>query len=263
MIKGQEKICTFIDNCTLDNFPRTLLLVGDKGSGKHLICDYISKKFQLITIDISDRLSQDIIEEINLRVEPTLYIIDGNKLTIKSQNVILKFLEEPLKNSFIVIPIENTTSLLDTVLNRCQLLTLANYSREQLKEYTQNDLILEIANTPGQVKDLNCEDVQSMLELASKIIDKIAIANIPNTLTLTNKFAFKDEKGKIPLKLFIRFLCNLILKRFTETNDVKLLNAYQITSQLQKDLTIPNVDQKYLFDKYLVELRSTMKGSLV
>ena len=48
MILGQEKICAKIDALTLDSFPRSLMLVGAKGSGKHLITEYVSKKFNLI-----------------------------------------------------------------------------------------------------------------------------------------------------------------------------------------------------------------------
>ena len=263
MIKGQEKICTFIDNCTLSTLPKTLLLVGEEGSGKHTLCKYVGEKFNLIVIDISDKLTQEIIEEITFRVEPTLYLIDGNNLSIKDQNVILKFLEEPLQHSFIVIYTENTTSLIETVMNRCHKMTLEPYSKDFLKTFTDNDLILQLANTPGQVKTYQYEDINSMIELANKILDKIHLANIPNTLTLTDKLAFKNEKGKIPYKLFIKVLNNFICKRYVENNDTKLVEAYTLTNDLMKSMNIPNVDCKYLFDCYLVKLRQIMKGSLI
>ena len=99
MIIGQEKICNLIDNLSLDSFPRSLMLVGARGGGKHLICDYISNKFRLTSIDLTDSLELETIEEIYNRVEPYLYIIRINEITVKEENVILKFLEEPLKTS--------------------------------------------------------------------------------------------------------------------------------------------------------------------
>ena len=102
MILGQEKICNQIDKLTLDSFPRSLMLVGPKGAGKHLIVDYVSKKFNLQVIDITTTLDQESIEDLYNRVEPYLYIIRANELTVKEENTILKFLEEPLKNSYIV-----------------------------------------------------------------------------------------------------------------------------------------------------------------
>ena len=103
MIKGQEKICNRIDSLTLDQFPRSLMLVGAKGSGKHLLVDYISHKFNLTTIDITTTLDQESIEELYNRAEPYLYIIRTNQISVKEENAILKFLEEPLKNSYIIL----------------------------------------------------------------------------------------------------------------------------------------------------------------
>lgn len=64
MIIGQEKICTKIDNLTLDQFPRSLMLVGAGGGGKHLICKYIAEKFSLTAVDITDTLNLETIEEL-------------------------------------------------------------------------------------------------------------------------------------------------------------------------------------------------------
>ena len=78
MIIGQEIICNKIDKSTLDTFPRTLMLVGSKGAGKHLICSYIADKFNLMQLDITDEISLELIDEISQRVEPYLYLIRVN-----------------------------------------------------------------------------------------------------------------------------------------------------------------------------------------
>ena len=69
------------------------MLVGDAGSGKHLICDYIASKFNLLIDNISDRLTLETIEDAATRVSLCLYIIESNKITVKEENTILKFLE--------------------------------------------------------------------------------------------------------------------------------------------------------------------------
>ena len=38
---GQKKLLEKLNTYDLDKFPRSLLLLGEKGSGKHLICDYV------------------------------------------------------------------------------------------------------------------------------------------------------------------------------------------------------------------------------
>ena len=53
MIVGQEELLNKINTYTLDNFPHSLILVGAKGSGKNLICDYIANHLNIEIIDIT------------------------------------------------------------------------------------------------------------------------------------------------------------------------------------------------------------------
>lgn len=266
MIVGQEKICNLIDKATLDTFPRSLMLVGPRGGGKHLICEYISSKLDLQSLDITETLTQDSIEEIYERVQPYLYLIRINEISIKEENTILKFLEEPLKNSYIILTAETDIGILPTILNRCQIWYLQNYKKEFLKSFiTSNDdtYILEIATTPGQVKELQQCSFSEMISLADKMIDKISIATIPNTLTLSNRLAFKNEKDKFNTNLFIEVLRARISSRWKLSPDTKYVSAYMLTSKLQKDLYIKNIDHKALFENYLLDLRTLMKGTIL
>lgn len=262
MIIGQEKICNLIDNSTLDNFPRSLMLVGARGSGKHLICNYIAEKFALYQIDLTDTLDLETIEELYNRVEPYLYTIRINEISVKEENTILKFLEEPLKNSFIVLIAETDIGVLQTIINRCQIWYLQNYKKEYLKTFLkdENEFVLEIAQTPGQVIELNNCSFDGMIELADKIIDKISIASVSNTLTLSNKIGFKNEKDTFDGKLFIDILVSRVRSRWLSCNDVRYVYAYNLTSELKKNVSIKNLDYKALFEKYLIELRQIMKG---
>lgn len=261
MITGQEKICLRIDSLTLDSFPRSLMLVGAKGGGKHLIVDYIARKFNLQTIDITTTLDQESIEELYNRVEPYLYIINANELSVKEENTILKFIEEPLKNSYIVLLAETDIGLLQTILNRCQIWYLQNYTKEFLKTFvTTNDYVLNIATTPGQVKELCNTSFDSMLELANKIIDKIHVASVANTLTLSNKINFKDDSSKFDVKLFTDILLNRLVEYSKNSTDPKYSSAYYLTSELKKKLHVKSLDYKALFEGYLINLRSIMRG---
>ena len=263
MIIGQEKICSLIDNLSLDSFPRSLMLVGARGGGKHLICDYIANKFRLTSIDLTDSLELETIEEIYNRVEPYLYTIRINEITVKEENVILKFLEEPLKNSFIVLIAETDNGILQTILNRCQIWYLQNYKREYLKTFLEsdNEFILEIAQTPGQVKELNSCSFDGMIELADKIIDKIQIAGISNTLTLSNKVGFKNERGTFDGKLFVEILISRLRHHWLTVNDVRYVAAYNLTNELKKNVSVKNLDYKALFERYLIQLRDIMRGA--
>ena len=263
MVIGQEKICNKIDQLTIDTFPRSLMLVGSQGSGKHLICDYISEKFNLQQYDITETLDQEQIDEIYNRVEPYLYIIRANELSVKDENAILKFVEEPLKNSFIVLIAETENGLLQTIINRCQIWHLQNYKREYLTTFLNgsDDYILEIAETPGQIMSLKNIPLDGMIELADKILNKIAIASITNTLTLSSKIGFKNEKNAFDSILFVDILISRIRHQWQRSSDVRLVDAYKLTAELKKYVHMKNLDYKSIFEKYLIELRDIMRRS--
>ena len=263
MIQGQDILLQKINSKSLDSFPRSLMLVGDVGSGRHQLCNYIADKFSLTQLDITGNLDVDFIEELYNRVEPYLYTIRVNELSVKDENSILKFIEEPLKNSFIILIAETTNGLLSTIINRCQIWYLQNYTEDFLRQFLNgsNDSILEVATTPGQVLALREQSFESMIQLADTIITKIKQASVSNTLTLSNKISFKDsEQGKFDLKLFVDVLLSRIMLRWRNNIDISLVSAYNLTVKLKNNLKNKNFDRKSLFEHYLLELRMIMIG---
>ena len=255
MIIGQEKICKHIDSCTIDNFPRTLLLLGEYGSGKHLIIDYISNKYNMEIEDISDVLTLETIDNITHRTFPKIYVINSAKLTIKNENVILKFLEEPLKNSFIVVLCEHKSSIIPTVWNRCQVWELSKYEQDFLKTFTQddNEYLLKVADTPGKVLEYQHYPLKDMFDLAYKIFNSIKKANFANVLTISRFIAFKNEKDKFDFNLFLDILLN-ISSELCCKNQISS-EVYWLTNRLNNNKHIFNIDKKALFEHYLIELK--------
>lgn len=257
-IVGQEKVIKFIDKHTLSNLPRTIMLEGLCGSGRHSVCNYIAEKFNLIIEDISDNLTYEKIEEINLRVEPFLYIIDASKLTVKNENAILKFLEEPLKNAFIILLSENRYNQIETIRNRCRILTMENYSQEILKSFITNkddeNIILTICKTPGDIIKMQSHPIKDMLDLCIKIFEKIHMASFANTLTLSNNIAFKNEKDKYDFNIFFKALLYIALVRVSN-NEANAVPEYQLTNEYYNRSLVRNVDKKVLFENFLINLK--------
>ncbi|MBI2195701.1 MAG: hypothetical protein HYU48_01495 [Candidatus Levybacteria bacterium] len=60
-----------------------------------------------------------------------------NGFTIEAQSALLKILEEPPQNTFIILIVENKNSLLETVLSRCSIIEIKdklNFSEDELSE---------------------------------------------------------------------------------------------------------------------------------
>ena len=255
MLVGQERICNKINSCTLDTLPRTILLLGEYGSGRHSIVNYISNRFSLEIEDISDILTLETIDNITHRVEPKIYLIDSLKLTIKNENVILKFLEEPLKNSFIVIIGENRSSIIPTVLNRCQIWEMSIYDSNFLKTFVDNpsEQLIRVANTPGKMLEYQHYPLQEMFDLAHKIFSNIKSANFANVLTIGRFIAFKNEKDKFDFNLFTDILVLVCRDLFMNGN--LSFDIYVLTNKLNNNKYVFNVDKKALFEHYLIELK--------
>lgn len=261
-IVGQDKILNFIDSNNLTTIPRTIMLEGEEGSGKHSICNYISKHLGIDIEDISDNLTYEKIESITLTVAPKLYIIDSSNITVKNENAILKFLEEPLKNSIIVLLTENKYSLLETIRNRCYTLTLKKYSQELLETFitdTPNkDILLKICSTPGDILSMQETSLLDMLNLCDKIFDSIQKATYANVLTISDKMSFKNEKDKYNFKLFFKLLSSVAFDRvcYGISNSIE---DYNLTNEYLNRMCIKNIDKKMLFENYLLKLKTSRR----
>ncbi len=72
--------------------------------------------------------------------EKAVIIEDADLLTIEAQNALLKALEEPPANTYIMLGAESSEKLLPTLLSRCQMIKLKTpipfLSKEELEELT-------------------------------------------------------------------------------------------------------------------------------
>lgn len=257
-MKQQEKLNSLIKDLTLDTLPRSLLLLGEYGCGKRTLVKDISSKLNIQIEDITEELSLETIDRINSSVFPTIYTIDSTKITVKEENVILKFLEEPLNNAYIILLCENKNQLIDTIINRTVVWSFEKYSKEFLSEFLDEKdsrEILNICETPGQIIELKSYNIDEMLSLANDIFEKIKYANLPNALSLENRFAFKDEKNKLNIDIFSKVLLYVITNRVREETDYKLYHAYVMTDDLVNGLQRRYANKRLVFDDYIINLR--------
>lgn len=114
-----------------------------------------------------------------------VYIINhADRLNTQAANSILKFLEEPEPNIVAILVTDNQYSLLDTIVSRCQVISLKE------NKFLSDDMskIEKIANHLFN----NAEDIKTFLEdnKSSEIIDKVI------------EFIFYYEKNKMDILLF-------------------------------------------------------------
>ena len=259
----QERLYNRVDKSTIDTFPRTLMLLGEFGCGKHTLVNYIANKFKFEVEDISDNITLELLDDISTRPIPKIYIIESDKLNTRNENVILKFLEEPMKNAYIILLVERKEYIIQTVVNRCQVWEFEGYPIGYLdtlipESHPNRAELLLVANTPGKVQKYQSYPISDMIDLANRMFLNMCRANIANALTLGRHLAFKNEKDKFDFNLFCDILVITLHKLIMENKlewYTDWFAVYSLTSELNHDKYIHNVDKKALFDKYIITLK--------
>ena len=263
---GQNKFKENVSKYNIDNFPRSTLLVGEKGMGKHTAVDYISANIlHLNIIDISENIDDEYIDNIYSNPNPFIYIIDLSKITEKEQNTCLKLIEEPLKNSYIFILCENINLVLNTVVNRCYRIDLEPYSKDELNNFISNDEehrdeILELIKSPGKLLTTSFKNILDMKNVCEKICTKLNVANYSNTLSIANKINFKDEYDKFDLEIFMDCLCKSLFSNYLLTNNINLYKMYELTRDQRKLLVDKRLNKELFFESFLSMMWKISRG---
>ena len=262
---GQLKLINKLNSYNIDTFPRSVMLVGEKGIGKHTVANYLRDNIiKLPLIDMTENLSDEYIDQVYRNPNPAIYMINISDIVEKTQNVILKFLEEPPNNAFIIILAEHRNLVLNTVLNRCVIFEFESYSKSELLQFVpegvEDKSILEILKTPGKLLNTNLKTYKEGKELCNKIITKMHLASFPNALSIAGKINYKDEYDKIDLELLFDLLCFSLVSSYKENNNIKLLEMYLLTRDFRESLLDKRVNKQLLFENYLSELWMLVRG---
>ena len=261
IIIGQKKLLQTVNTYNFNNFPRTSLFIGEFGSGRHFIINYLKENIlnNINIKDISDSISDELIDEIYRNPIPMIYLIDLSKMTEKESNIILKFIEEPLNNSFIVLLAESRIGVLNTVLNRCMIFEMDKYSKEELlefnKEFDSNSFVFEIAGTPGKLINFTKNEFNNICSLCETIVDKLEIASYPNTLSILDKLNFKDEYDKIDIDWFFKILLYYSKnKYFSNLSNLKYYKYYEYINQSYNKLSDKRFNRQVFMTNFLSNL---------
>lgn len=259
---GQEKLVAKLTSYSIATFPHTIMLIGPKGCGKHLMAKELSSYYDLELDDITTSLTLETISDIYLQPLPKFYLIDSTQINEKQQNVILKFLEEPSKNSYIILLCENRHSLINTILNRCITFEFEPYSQEQLKQFIKDDNIdcldylLEVCKTPGQIMYTNYNTLSKLNSMCEKIIDKVSVdkASLSLPLSVVDNINFKDEYDKPDINMFINALSEELVKKSIESDNIDVYNMYTIVNKYANMLKDSRLNKKYLIESMLIDI---------
>ena len=235
--------CTRIDNNT---FPELIIINPDGMWIKKEQLMFLQKEFSMKSIETNKKI----------------YIINqAEKMNDQASNSILKFLEEPEDNIIAILLTDNIYQILNTIVSRCQIISLKKEDRNKLIKYSfiNNDSVDEIL----------LEKVDIVLKFVNFIETK-KLETILFTQKLWHDY-FKERKEFINalniMMLYYKDILNYKINRNLEyfDKDKQIENLASINSI--KNITIKisiinklkeyldvNANQNLLLDKLIIEL---------
>lgn len=257
---GQEKIKNELSKYSLNTLPQSILFLGEYGCGKHTLANELAQSYNLPLVDITEKVNLNTITEIYNNPLTTMYLINIDELTDREQNVLLKLVEEPLSGTYIILIASGTYCVLNTILNRCATFSFECYTPEQLRTFSDDESILELCTTPGQIKSVNQSILKDTKLLASKIAEHIGEASFSNMLTIVNKVNFKDSYDKIDCILLIRALAHYTEQLLGTTGNSVYYDMYMKIEKSLIKLRDSRLNKESLFTNLLIELWKISRG---
>lgn len=259
---GQTALLKKIDSYTLETCPKTLLFLGEKGSGRQTLINRLCTKFNLDCVHITEETSaEDLISYLQNPIIK-VYSIDLSQFSQKNQNKLLKFIEEPSKNCYIMLKAESESQALNTILNRCLILHMLAYSEQELRQVQvyPEPLIYKICTTPGQVLDINYQQMQALYKLANKFVQSLNQATYANTLSIAAKINYKDLYDKFDFDLFFRTVKYAAFEDYLTNKHKNSFIIYQITNKyLQASIDRLILKENFVL-KYLTDVWQTLNN---
>jgi len=268
---GQEKLLDKVDRLIENGFPRFVLLVGSKGSGKKLMCMEIAKKlgYPLVSMGTGVDEVREVIQNSYRNTEPILYVIpDTDKMSVQAKNAMLKITEEPPQKAYFLSTVTNTSNTLQTIISRACVLKMDDYSQEELKNYlltkypdneltnNQIEFILNVATVPEQVDILmnyNVEEFSSFVNTGSKHLHTVSSAN---AFKIELKLALKKDEDKWDVLLFLQALKYELLNNYYNLDEHSYFESYILVCDTIKEIQYKNsVNKQYCMDSLILGIR--------
>lgn len=200
------------------NLRHNILIVGTQGVGKTYLAKMYAKYLKIPNFKIVEPKIDSVKEIMDIcydSIHPIVLCVENLDCGVPAVSYsILKFLEEPRSNIFIVITCRNIKSIPDTIVSRCSIVDLPNISKLDIDTYAaelNNEQFQQLKghklwNCITTITDLN--DVFKLstqqveyFDMLYSIIDKKE--PISNTIWKLQKF---PDGTSTPILLVMRYL---------------------------------------------------------
>ncbi len=222
--------------------------------------DKLKNKTNKIPVGLIREAIEFVMLKSGLSKNKILYIDGAENLTISSQNALLKTLEEPPQNTYIIIQSNRFKCLNQTIYSRCQLIHFNNLSQDELYSWAEDILqnkndksVIPSYMTPKKISQLIedglFEDLKILNDhlyaLFSKGIDGKVISDV---VDLNIDF---NEK----INYIIDFALSILKEDTSNIHPVRLSDFIEELSNFRENLfKINSLNQRYSLHHLLLKI---------
>lgn len=262
---GQKKILNYIDK-HIDTLSHFIILVAPEGCGKRTIAKTIAEKQGATYAPCGVKVDEirEMINTANTVTEKVVYCIENaDNMSLMAKNALLKITEEPPKNAYVVMTVQNDSSLLATIKSRGMVFNLEPYKPSEIKEFVDtistectNEFKKWVTNnsvTPGEV-GLYFKYGQPFIDYVNLVIDNIAEVEPANAFKSSKMLAFKGEEDKYNVTLFWNTFNALLVSRMKE-NPLRFAQGIEVTAPYVDKSMKVGVNLQQLYDSWVFKIR--------
>ena len=216
----------------------------------------------------------------SIAVNKVVLILNAQTMNNSSQNALLKSLEEPAPNSYIIITTDRPKSLLETIYSRCQIINIPNVTQKVTNEWLIENGISDINSndfpsfsTPlsilNDIQNNDHHNFRDFINIISEYLDNkldlnLTIKNISSLeIDLIMKANYLIEFLKILLKsnLLSEDLSGIYKKyNSLKYNNLKISNLINEINNFRYDFfKVPQINETHVFNYFLSEIKNSIK----
>ena len=216
----------------------------------------------------------------SIAINKVALIFNAQTMNKAAQNALLKSLEEPAPNTYIIITTDRPKSLYETIYSRCQVINIPNISQSTIDEWLIKNGISDINSndfpsfsTPlsilNDIQNDEHHNFKNFINIISEYVENkidlnLTIKNISSLeINLVTKANFLIEFLKILLKsnLLSEDLSGLYKKyNSSKFNNLKISNLINELNNFRYEFfKVPQINETHVLNYFLSEVKSSIR----
>lgn len=197
---------------------QALILSGASGVGKTYLAKEYSKMLDIIDFNVIDPKVEDIrqmMSETNQLESPIVICIENLDLGVPAASfTLLKFLEEPKDNVYIIITCRNTNRIPDTIISRAPILSIPNTTEADIESYAATLDSAKVEQVKADKTLWRCiksfQDLDTLIALPPKNLEYfkslLDISGKRSVSAISWKMQKFPDGTQVPLEIAIRYM---------------------------------------------------------